>query len=90
MQDALLEVHASNALLEQRVEERTAELTALQKSDRGNFLRLKNMFAHLPMAASATDENDVIIEANELFCEMCQLGSSETLIGRNRAELAHK
>lgn len=69
--------------MEKKVVERTGELLKAQERDRTNLKRLKDMIDHLPMAAMATDESNVILQTNALFCELFALGTPESLLNKN-------
>ncbi len=76
-----------NGELEENVRLRTEELSRAQEQDRANLQRLTSMFAHLPVAAVATNEDGIVTHANRLFCEFFSLPvSPEEMIGRSGSE----
>ncbi len=88
-----------NEDLERRVQERTRELNAVNKSlekeiavrmraeekDKANLQRLQEILDSLPMGAIASDENGVILHMNDQFCALLGLRvPSQDLIGKNQ------
>jgi PAS domain S-box-containing protein len=70
-----------NTELEKKVEERTQELHAALE-------RVKSMISHLSVAAIAMDEHNMILEVNQLFCNMLPYPvTPKDLIGKKGTDL---
>jgi signal transduction histidine kinase len=75
-QRALEELSALNRDLEKKVIERTREVNEAREKDRANLRRLKAMLAHLPQAALMMNDTGQIIELNQRYCEIFEIGLS--------------
>ncbi len=76
----LLELRKQNLGIEELNE-------GLQKKDRANFERLKNMIEIMPLAAKVLDENGRIVHANNLLYTFYNIDSAKTnLIGMSWQE----
>lgn len=70
--------------LEQKVEERTEELTVARREDRANLNRFKKMIAYLPLAAMALDEHDKVVQVNDLLCRFFNFHfTADEMIGKD-------
>lgn len=70
------ERRAAEARLEDLVQERTRELALAREQDRGNLERLRATIHHLPLAALLMDEGSGVLELNDAYCRMFDIGVS--------------
>jgi len=68
--------------LERKVHERTRALEEAQAQDRANLQRLRNIISHLSVGIIAFDENFRVLHANERFCSLFGIPSTEPVIGK--------
>lgn len=80
------EVRKLNDVLEDRVEERTAELLASEKRLRDSERRYRSLMNSSPDALILFDLNGIIVMANAMAARLVGLARPEELIGRHALE----